>query len=169
MTNCFLRRKVRKLAGRKRGRKCRFCTLGDARRVLVLFDAEDSGAVEPCLKKLRAAHKKVSVCMYIADDKPTKTDGMTVCAKTDLDMWYMPRKTVESKFYACDADILIDLTREGNYVMQYLLLKHPAPFKVGAKSRESDLYDLTVAVTENADMRYVFEQIVFYLQTIRFK
>lgn len=75
----------------------------------------------------------------------------------------------ERKFCACDADILIDLTRPGNYVMQYLLLKHPAPFKVGAKNGGPDLYDLTVAVTENTDMRYVFEQIVFYLRTIRFK
>lgn len=169
MTNCFLRRKVRKLAWRKNGRKCRFCALDDARRVLVLFDAKDSDAVEPCLEKLRAAHKNVSVCKYTSGDAAAETDCMTVSAKTDLDIWYMPRKATERKFCACDADILIDLTRPGNYVMQYLLLKHPAPFKVGAKNGGPDLYDLTVAVTENTDMRYVFEQIVFYLRTIRFK
>lgn len=169
LTKCLIRRKVKKLAGQGRGWNRRFCTLDDARKILVLFDAEDSGAIEPCLEKLRAQHKDVRVCMYTSECVAAEMDGMTVCAETDTDMWYMPRKAIERRFCACDADIIIDLTHSGNYIMQYLLLKHPALFKVGTKSGEPDLYDLTIYVTENRGKRYVFEQIVFYLQTIRFK
>ena len=34
---------------------------------------------------------------------------------------------------------------------------------------ELDLYDLTISMTENADIKHLFEHILFYLQTIRSK
>lgn len=170
-TTYFIRKKVKRLVGEGRKRPGHFCTLQEARRILVLFDAEDRSVVEPCLDTLRRMEKDIRVCMYLSGDAIPEVDSsyQIVQAKRDLNMWYMPPKAVQEKFCACEADILIDLTRGENYVMQYLLLKHPAAFKVGAKSHGLDLYDLTLSVVENTDIKDIFGHLIFYLQTIRSK
>lgn len=50
LTNHFIRKKVKALAGLSGKRQSNFCTLKDARHILVLFNAEDREVVEPCLK-----------------------------------------------------------------------------------------------------------------------
>ena len=143
----------------------------EARHILVLFNAEDRDIVEPCLETLRMLHKQIDVCVYVAGDTVPEMDPAytVIHGKTDLDMWYIPKNEIQKKFCTCNADILIDLTRGDNYVMQYLLLQHPGTFKVGARSSELDLYDLTILVTEDADIKHIFGHILFYLQTIRSK
>lgn len=170
LTNHFIRRRVKGLAGAKK-RQSNFCTLKDARHILVLFNAEDCDIVEPCLETLRMMHKHINVCAYVAGDVVPEMNPayMVIHGKTDLDLWCIPKDEIQKKFCGCDADILIDLTRGNNYVMQYLLLQHPATFKVGARNSELDLYDLTISVTEEADIKHIFGHILFYLQTIRSK
>lgn len=171
LTNHIIRKKIKALAGQPVKRRSYFCTLKEARQVLVLFDAEDRDVVEPCLETLRKLHTQINVCVYVAGDTVAELDPsyMVIQAKTDTDIWYMPTDEVLTKFNACNADILIDLTRRNNYVMQYLLLQHPGTFKVGARSNNLDLYDLTISVTEEADIKQLFGHILFYLQTIRSK
>lgn len=171
LTNYFIRRKVKALAGQVQSRKRCFRSLADARNILVLYHADDQDIVEPCLKTLRALNKKVNVCMYVSggtvlEEGPSQ---MLVNAITDLDMWYIPSDAVCKKFNLQEADILIDLTRGGNYAMHYLLLNHPCSFRVGARNRDLDMYDLTISMTNGDDIKYLFEQILFYLQTIRSK
>ena len=57
LTNHFIRKKVKALAGQSGKRQSNFCTLKDARHILVLFNAEDRDVVEPCLKTLRTLNK----------------------------------------------------------------------------------------------------------------
>lgn len=171
LTNYFIRKKVKALAGQSGRRQSRFCPLSEARQLLVLFNAEDRDGIEPCLDKLRKLNKNVRACVYVSGDTVPEMPSsyQVIHAKTDLDMWYMPKEEVRKQFNACNADILIDLTTGNNYVMQYLLLQHPSLFKVGARSNDLDLYDLTISVTEATDIKHIFEHILFYLQTIRSK
>lgn len=170
LTNHIIRKKVKELAGKPK-RQSYFCPLEEARQILVLFDAEDRDVVEACLSSLRKLNKHIQAYAYVSGDTVPETNPSysVIQAKTDLDMWYIPKAEIREKFCSCTADILIDLTRGNNYVMQYLLLQHPATFKVGVRSSELDLYDLTISVTENADIKHLFEHILFYLQTIRSK
>lgn len=171
LTNHIIRKKIKALAGQPVKRRSYFCALKDARHILVLFNAEDRDIVEPCLETLRKLHKHINVCAYVGGDTLPEMDPsyMLIQAKTDLDMWYMPKGEIVKKFNSCGADILIDLTRRNDYAMHYLLLQHPGTFKVGARSNDLDLYDLTISVTEEADIKQLFEHILFYLQTIRSK
>lgn len=170
LTNHIIRKKVKELASKPK-RRSHFRSLEDARHILVLFDAADREVVEACLPSLRKLNKHIDVCAYVAGDTiPQLAPSYhMIAAKTDLDMWFIPKAEVQEKFRSYPADILIDLNRGNNYVMQYLMLQHPATFKVGVRSSELDLYDLTISVTENTDMKHLFEHILFYLQTIRSK
>lgn len=171
LTNQIIRKKIKALAGQSVKRRSYFCTLEEARHILVLFDAEDCDVVESCLETLRMQHKEINACVYVSGDTVPELDPsyMVVRAKTDLDMWYVPKNEMLTRFNACDADILIDLTRGNNFAMKYLLLQHPGTFKVGARSNDLDLYDLTISLTEEADIKHLFGHILFYLQTIRSK
>lgn len=170
LTNHIIRKKVKELAAKPK-RQSHFHSLEDARQILVLFDADDREVVEACLSSLRKLNKHIDVCVYVSGDMIPQMDPSyhIISAKNDLDMWYTPKAEVKEKFRSYAADILIDLTRSNNYAMQYLLLQHPATFKVGVRNSELDLYDLTISVTENTDMKHLFGHILFYLQTIRSK
>lgn len=171
LTNRFIRKKVKELARQTATRRNHFCSLKDARHTLVLFNAEDREEVEPCLEALRKLNKNMNVYVYVSSDAVPEMNPSygIIHVKTDLDMWYMPTGETLKRFCACGADILIDLTRGNNYAMQYLLLKHPGSFKVGVKNSGADLYDLTISVTEDTDIKHLFDHILFYLQTIRSK
>lgn len=170
LTRYFIKKKVQLLASTAPSRKHAFCSLEEATRILVLYQAEDSGVVEPCLETLRMKQKQVSVCVYVSAGTIPEADDshMYLRENEDLDMWFVPNADSINRFNALAADILIDLTHTDCYPMQALLLQHPCSFRVGAK-HERELYDLTISVTERNDIKHLFGHILFYLQSIRSK
>jgi hypothetical protein len=171
LTNYFIKKKVQHLASGTLSRKHEFCTLEDAKHILVLFHASDRDVVEPCLDTLRKQQKKVDACVYVADETVPEMGPsyLVVHSKKDLDAWNSPKDAVVKNCKALKADILIDLTQPNNYPMQYLLLQHPCRFKVGIKQDGADLYDLAISVTERDNIKQLFEHILFYLRSIRSK
>ena len=171
LTNYFIKKKVQSLASDAANRRHEFCTLEDARRVLVLYQADDHELVEPCLNALRKMQKKVVAGVFVSGEKnfEPNTSCIPVHAKKDLDTWSVPSDKVVEQFKTTGADIMIDLTRSDCYPMQYLMLQHPCRFKVGVKHVDVDLYDLSISVTEREDIKHLFEHILFYLQAIRSK
>lgn len=171
LSNYFIRKKVRALAAKSNKRMPRFCNLEDACQIFVLYNAEDKSIVASFLQTLSELGKQVRTCIYISDKTVTEETNasMLIHPETDLDMWYIPKDPVCKDFNSHKADILIDLTRSDNYVMHYLLLQHPCSFKVGAKNVEADLYDFSISMTNGDDIKHLFEQILFYLQSIRSK
>lgn len=171
LTNYFIKKKVRSLASRAAGRRHEFCALGDARHILVLYEACDRALVAPRLEELRRMHKKVQTCMYANDDVAPEPDAsdMIVHARKDLDLWQVPSAETVGRFNTLDADMIIDLTHADCYPIQFLMLQHPCKFKAGVKHAGIDLYDLSIALTEREDIGHLFGHILFYLQAIRSK
>lgn len=171
ITNCLLRKKVRALAAKAAIREHHFCTLAKARSILVLYEAKDCEVVVPCLETLRMMHKQVWSCVYVESNQLFESDDscLMISKEDDLNMWYFPKKSVVWSLAEMKADLLIDLTSPDNAVMQYLLLQYICPFKIGIKRNDMDLYDLAISVDGETDIKYLFGQILFYLQTIRSK
>lgn len=171
LTNYFIKKKVQQLASGIRLRKHEFCTLEDAKHILVLFHADDWDMVKPGLEILRQQRKTVDACVYLAGEAVPEMEPsyLIVDTKKDLDVWNCPKDTVVNNCNALKADILIDLTHANNYPMQYLMLQHPCHFKVGLKQDGIDLYDLAILVTERDNIKQLFEHILFYLRSIRSK
>lgn len=171
LTNYFIRKKIKALAEQSRKRTRRFCALDEARRILVLYNADDKEMVAPFLRTLSELGKQVHACVYIPDNIIAEEPHsyMRIQGKTDLDMWYMPKDPVCKEFNSLQADILIDLTRGDNFVMHYLLLQHPCSFKVGAKNEDTDMYDFSISMTNGDNIQHLSEQILFYLRSIRSK
>ncbi|MGM9759433.1 MAG: DUF6913 domain-containing protein [Parabacteroides sp.] len=173
ISNYFLKRKVRELRAAATSRTCRFCTIRDARSFLVFYQAKDVAEVEPCLETLRMLKKVVSVCQIgkgLSQPDSADPNFHQIDLQKDLDAWGFPVAARQKELSAVQADILIDLTCTEDLLVQYLILTHPARFRVGTRrENEASVCDLSIRVTARDDVKYLFGQIVFYLQTIRSK
>lgn len=171
LTNYVIKKRIQQLARKNAGRKHQFCSLDDVHDVLVLFHLRDKEEVEGCLQKLRDRDKNVRTCAFIPhySHEEEIESCVSVSAKKDLDIWGIPSNAICKKINGIKADVLIDLTGPKCYALKYLTLIHPATFKVGVKRDDNDIYDFSIAVTNEEGIPYLFEQILFYLQTIRSK
>lgn len=171
LSNFFIKKKIQDLAKDATVRTARFCSLTDANDVLVVFNLKDKDDVLVCIDKLREFTENIHLCAYVAKkykDEAVDTSWLYIF-EDELDSKGVPTESMIERFNLLPADILIDLTRKNNYTMQYLQLKHPSLFKVGNKSFLRDMYDLTIPMTDDVDIKKYFEHILYYLLTIRSK
>lgn len=180
LTNYFLKKKIRRLAAGRSERAGYYRTFQDVQHILVFYDGRDSEPVAACVELLRKLHKEVIGCMLVSSGAPSSSSSLAdtgastsafsadypVSIGKSLNIWGFPSDTVRREIDALPADLLIDLTRQHCYPMQYLVLRHPSPFKVGPKREGLELYDLSILLAERDDTAYLFKQILFYLQSI---
>ena len=171
LTNYFLKRKLKTLIAQLTKRKRVFYSLKEAHRILVIYDSKERDALEPCVETLRMLRKKVTTCLFVSSGSPqSKEEGyLYVNGQKDIDIWGFPTQAKCKEINSCQADILIYMGLDNNYTLQYLMLQHPCLFKVGARQDGPEIFDLSILVTKKADLRFLFGQILFYLQTIRAK
>lgn len=167
-TNYFIKKKILALAAQAVNRPHHSVSLNEARSILILYNGEDQDALIPLLEHLRK-RLDIYTCVYI----PSKTSDaipddkmIPVYSKNGLNAWGFPTETLLNKTSAIDVDILIDISRPKCYALQYIALKHPSTFKVGIKYQGQEWYDLALTMTDNNDIRYLFEQILSYLGSI---
>lgn len=170
VSNYFIKKKIRGLAADPPARDCLFRSLRDVKNILVFYEARQKETIEPCLEDLRMLHKKMTVCVYTSGTSSRSfPDGYQIIGPKDVNIWGFPSPAISHAVQELKADLLIDLSGPHCYPLQYLLLQHPSPFKVGIKRGSPDLYDLSILVTEQDDIKYLFGQILFYLQSIHSK
>lgn len=171
ISNFFIKRRIQSLLQEVSGRTPRFCSMAEANDILVVFNIMDKEDVTACLEKLREFDKKIHVCVFIPKkNKEFEPESTWITIyEEDFDSKGIPTKSTIERFAFIPADILIDLTRKNSYAMHYLLLNHPATFKVGNKPSLRAMYDMTVAATDDDEIKPLFDHILFYLLTIRSK
>ena len=139
---------------------------------MLLYDFEDHESVTALLAPLLKAGKNITSCVYVRSKNinlPTFDSFIPVGLKGDLNAWGFPSEAIIERVNSIKADVLIDITHPACYPMEYLAVSHPCSFKVGIKYPEQEWYDLCVSVTDKDDVKYLFEQILFYLRSIRAK
>ena len=150
----------------------KFCSLQKANRLLVFCSYSDLDVIDKQLSQLKSDNKDVILCVYSTtgdNSEKLSENDIIISPGKDLTKLGFPKQEKLDKCLSVGCDIIIDLTCGKVPALQYMLLKHNAPFKVGVKSNDMDLYDLTISTSEAAEIDYLFSQILFYLQTISFK
>jgi hypothetical protein len=174
LTKRFINNKIRSLSKAAASRVHCYRSLDDVRYALVVCEAKDWRVVAPCVEHLKVLGKTVHVCVYIQkhDETPIWDYAyLLVESDSDVDIWGFPKKNIRNQLNGLTVDLLIDFTNRGQAVMRYLVLQHPATFKVGAKYMyDDDMYDLSIVVKDDVcDIPFLFGQILNYLRTIRSK
>ncbi|MDR1259496.1 MAG: hypothetical protein LBK65_09530 [Tannerellaceae bacterium] len=138
----------------------------------MIFNIKDKDEALPCVEQLKKLEKDVNISVFIPKKMKVaeEMDPSWIQIKEDeLASNGLPAPDLCRQFKDIPADILIDLTRAGDYIMHYLLLTNPTSFKVGNKSSLRNLFDLTIPMGEGDKMALFFQHILYYLQTIRSK
>ncbi|MDR2042360.1 MAG: hypothetical protein LBP98_08615 [Tannerella sp.] len=173
-TEYFINRKIEALRKAPGTRRPHYRALDDVRHILILCDVSDWKAVGACIHTLKAMKKSVHVCIYTQKPDPTRIwdyGYLLVEEKKDIDVWGFPKKYIVEQLRHLPADMLLDLTSGGCPALRYLMLRHPATFKVGAKHASGkDWYDFSIVVKDGThDVPFLFRQVLNYLQMIRSK
>ena len=168
ITSYFIKKKVQILAAAERQRSHRSLPFEQVKSILILYNAADHEALQEGIERLKAAHKQVQTCLFVASETLAEEEknSVIVVEQRALSAWGFPSEEVVNRLSTVKADLLIDLTRPGCYPMQYMALRHPSTFKVGLKYPGQEWYDMGLLVAERNDIAYLFEQILFYLHTI---
>lgn len=164
----FIRKRVQELLKHPPARRRRFFAWNEVKSLWLVYLQEDSTEAEACVAQLKAMGKTVR-CLVFARNAPAASLEEEVrcrCTKADLNLWAFPSEAVEKRFCAEACDMLLDLVPDEILPLQYLEAKHPAPFKIGIKKASGGLYDFALEASKR-DIRYIFTQILFYLQTFR--
>lgn len=171
ITPYFIKKEIRKLTKEAPGRTHYYRSFDEAGSVLLLFDAKDLKEVEPCIQQLVRMKKRVFACAYAKSDYPDWPPSyLLIREKKDVNLWGLPSREIAGKLQEMRADLLIDLSHPHSYTLRYLMLQLPVPLKTGAKLNDVESpYDLTISLTAGNQIRYIFDQILFYLQAIRSK
>ena len=174
LTKHFLLKKIEALSKNASLRPHCYRSLDDIRYVLVLCEAKNWKSIYPCIETLKALRKSVNVCVYTrkTDETPIWDYAyLLVEAEKDINVWGFPDKNIRNQLNGIKVDMLLDLTGGETPVMHFLMLQHPASFKVGAKrSSEENHHDLSIIMKEGMhDISFLFGQIMNYLQAIRSK
>ncbi|MDR0757408.1 MAG: hypothetical protein LBF85_06150 [Tannerella sp.] len=172
LTGRFINKKIRTLSNAAARRAHCYRSLYDVKYVLLLCEAKDWKMVAPCINRLKELGKTVHVCVYIQkhDETPIWDYAyLLVESDSDVDLWGFPKKNIRNQLNSLSVDLLLDFTNRELAVMRYLVLQHPAAFKVGAKyGTDESTYDLSIVMKDGLrDIPFLFEQVLNYLQTIR--
>lgn len=172
-TNIFIQKKIKNLCKNSGKRHHEFRSMDDIRNMLIFIDDFDQCIVEFGLKQLVKQGKQVQFCIYTNNEEfeSEKEEYIYVNEERDLNKFAFPNEPLCRQIKDISTDILIDLTESTSYPMHYLALIHPATFKVGIKRDNNELYDFSIIPPPDRedDLAFIFDQILFYLKTIRSK
>jgi hypothetical protein len=167
----FLKRKIQSILKNSPHRKARFRSLNEAKTFLISFNIRDKEQIMKCAAKLSELDKR-AIFSVLIPRKPKKAvydidPSWLVIREDELDSQGLPPEAIRQAFENIKADVLIDLTRAGDFSMHYLQLLHTASFKVGTQSFLNKIFDFTVTRKDKDEISRIFEHILFYLRTIR--
>ena len=169
MTSFFIRKKISASMAASCSGPHRSLPFDQVKFILVLYEAKDAEHVKANLAKLGKEKKRVSTCVFL--NKGLTPDSfeanLMIREQGDLNFWGIPSKEVINQCLAHEADLLVNLCGPDCHVLHYLSLNHPCTFKAGINYSDQGWYDLALSATEQGDLSFLFDQLLFYLRSIR--
>ncbi|MBN2274433.1 MAG: hypothetical protein JXR41_02900 [Bacteroidales bacterium] len=143
------------------------CNIQHAKSIGLIYNATEFVSFEiikDFAKKL-SQHSNVSILGYVNSKKLIDhylyRKGFDFFSRNDLNWYYKPVSEVTDVFVKKEFDILIDLSLEKYYPIQYIVALSPAKFKVGIFSQNEKHLDLMIDIEkENEQMKKVHEEIL---------
>lgn len=172
MNKIALKAAIRRLKRKYARTKC-FIDYPDIQRVLLFFNREHLEAVIPVIKTLENEGKQVfALCL---DDYKVKNEEVPVSIpsfihlwkKTDMKFTSVPKIERINEIKAFGADTLIDLTLRPSLVHDLLYYHTQATYRVGLSPQDPSRFDLLLAIDDQHDASFFFNQLLFYLKSLR--
>ncbi len=154
----------------------KFVNLTDARSVGIIYHQSDSqsfDAVHNFTKKLTNQGKNVFVIGYIESkiipDNYLLRKGYNFFCLKDLNWFFSPKSDFIDGFIEKDLDLLINLSIDSLFPIEYIYALSKAKFKVGRYTDGSEYADLLIDIKSRRDINYLIQQMNYYLRIINKK
>ncbi len=95
--------------------------------------------------------------------------GMMHFTKKELNWYNKPVSSQVQQFVAKEFDILIDLSLEKIFPLQYIVGTSKAKFKTGKFYKDNNYYDLMINIDKNDNLDFFIAQIKHYLSVLKTK
>ncbi|MGF1584132.1 MAG: hypothetical protein ACFCUM_02335 [Bacteroidales bacterium] len=157
-------------------RKKQFINLADAGTIGIIFHQTDDKsfmAVQDFLKSLASEGKQIAAVGYIESRKIpdfyTLRKGFNFFCIDDLNWFFQPEPAFINDFIEREFDILINLSIENRFPVEYIYALSKAKFKTGKFRNGSTHADLAIDIKDNRDVNYLIQHINHYLRMINKK
>lgn len=134
---------------------------------------EDFVAIQGFLRELSGNNKQVTGLGFIeAHDIPVfylLKKGITFFCLKDLNWYYKPQADFVIDFINREFDLLINLSLDNYFPVEYVYALSRARFKAGKLTKGYNYDDLTIDVKESRDIKYLIQQFSHYLSIINKK
>jgi hypothetical protein len=153
---------------RDQTRSVSVCNITHAQHIGILYNATEFVSFEiirDLAKKLSLNNSHVSILGYVNSKKLIDhylyRKGFDFFSRNDLNWYYKPVSEVTDKFIKQPFDILINLSLETIYPIQYIVALSPATFKVGKFTSDEKYLDVMIDIEKEKDqMNKLHEEIV---------
>jgi len=143
-----------------------FCNLNDAANIGIIYNATDLASFEvikDLSKYLSGRNINLSILGYVHSkelvDHYLYRKGFDFFYKSNLNWYFRPSSPVTDKFIQETFDILIDLSLEYYYPIQYITALSSAKFKAGRYTANDKYLDLMIDIEkEKAVMKKIREE-----------
>ena len=130
----------------------------------------ENAAINKLLDFFKEKKIKTEILVYYPDKKlPANVmarEGMLLFAEGDTNWFGKPKKKEVNEFINTDFGLLIDLSPQRIYSLQYIIESSKASFKVGRITYDDAPYDFVLIGDENNDSKYV-DDLFKYLSKIK--
>ncbi len=143
------------------------CNLIDAKNIGILYNATHLVSFEiikDLVKTLSSKNVNVSALGYVHSkmliDHYLYRKGFDFFTRNELNWYYKPEGQVVDDFMQNPFDILIDLSLDDYYPIQYILASSVATFKVGRYTPDQQNLDLMIDLEkEKQEMKKIHEEV----------
>ena len=163
---------LRKLQA-KRVRRRKVFNFKTAQKIGIVFDATNPNhfnAVYGFYKELLGERKEVFMLGFVdSNEVPEKylfKKNLFIFTRKDVNWVYKPKNTDAIRFINKEFDILIDLTLEYYFILDYIISLSLARFKVGRFHDERADYDMMIHMKDGLTIEYFVNQVKHYLERI---
>jgi hypothetical protein len=144
-----------------------FCNINDANNIGIIYNATEYVSFEiirNLVKDLMHDSKKISVLGYVDSkdliDNYLYRKGFDFFSRNELNWYRKPDSPAVAEFIKEPFDLLINLSLEDHYPIQYIATLSPAKFKAGRYSPSDTCLDLMIDIEkEKQAMRNIQKEI----------
>ncbi|MBN2668988.1 MAG: hypothetical protein JXR60_07150 [Bacteroidales bacterium] len=155
-------------------RQVRFHNFSSAKSVGVIFNATHQSNYENAksfIELLKKDGLKAEALGFVDSkqvlDFYTHTNELDFFSKKNLNWFGKPNNPNTQAFIEKPFNILIDLTLDEDFPVQYIVALSNAEFKVGAQKTINNFYDFRIDLGENPQFEVLSKELIRYINMIK--
>jgi hypothetical protein len=141
------------------GRKIHLCTISEAKNIGIIFDATEYISFEivrDLVKQISNSSVSISVLGYVDSKKLIDhylyRKGFDFFCRNDLNWYYKPVSSQTEQFMNEPFDILIDLSLDDQFPIQFISSASKATFKTGRYSNTDTSMDFMIDIEKEKEV-----------------